>query len=328
MKSIGRIIVLLMIGSLVNAGWSGVQSPLAVSNQAAASKAPVFIEVEVRFLELSREDINQLDGEWNIGSKPAITNNRSITQKDKQTDNNSNASRIHGLLTGSSVLTATEASLLKNALEQHGGCNLLSAPKVTTRSGENAEIKVVREIRYPAAYEMQTVVLDKKSGKISLLATNESASTSNRVMIAVGIPEFKTRDTGVILNVTPTAAPDGKTIYLTLKPEVVELVEWIDYGYNLRSADGSSQQIKMLQPVFHSRNVCSQIAIRDGQTVVMGGLITETRGDNKSSGGKTSWLSRWFGSKPERKTIRVNLLILVTARRVSIVGKPIARPQP
>ncbi|MBI2440219.1 MAG: hypothetical protein HYV35_02490 [Lentisphaerae bacterium] len=321
MKSIGSMMVLLVIGSLASSGWSGAQSPSADSNQVAASNAPVFIEVEARIVELNQEDLGELGGEWNIGSKQATTNSRSITPKDKQIDSNSLASRISGLLTDSSVLTDSEVSLILHALEQRGGCNLLSAPKVTTRSGENAEIKVVREIRYPAAYEMRTVVLDKKSGQISLLATNESVSTSNRVMVAVAVPEFKTRDTGVILNVTPTAARDGKTIYLTLKPEVVELVEWIDYGYTLSSADGSSQQVKMLQPVFHSRNASSQIAIWDGQTVVMGGLITETRVDDQS--GEGPWFSRWLGSKPERKTIRTNLLILVTARRVDGAGKPI-----
>lgn len=328
MKSIGSMIVLLIIGSLTNTAWSGAQSSSADSNQVVVSKAPVFIEVAVRILELNQENLDELDAEWNIGSKQAITNSRSIAQKDKQTDSNSVASHMSRLLTVSSVLTDSEVSLILHALEQHSGCSLLSAPKVTTRSGENAEIKVVREIIYPASYEMQTVVLDKKSGQISLLSTNESASASNRVMVVVAVPEFKTRDTGVILNVTPTAAADGKTIYLALKPEVVELVEWIDYGYTLRSADGSSQQVKMLQPVFHSRNLCSQIAVLDGQTMVMGGLITEARVDDNSGDGKASWFSRWLGSKPERKTIRTNLLILVTARRVDGAGNPINQSQP
>lgn len=284
MNSIGSMIVLLIIGSLANTAWSGAQSPLTDSNQVVASKAPVFIEVQVRFVELIQEDLSQLGVEWKIGSKPAITNSPSSAQKDKQTDSNSAASHISRLLTGSSVLTDSEMALFENVLKQYGRCNLLSAPKVTTRSGENAEIKVVREIIYPAAYEMQTVVLDKKSGQISLLSTNESASASNRVMVAVSIPKFETRDTGVILNVTPTATLDDKTIYLTLKPEVVELVEWIDYGYTLRATDGSPQQVKMLQPVFHSRNISSQIAVLDGQTVVMGGLVKPGLMINQATG--------------------------------------------
>lgn len=319
MKSIGSMIVLLMIGSLANTAWSGAQNPAADSNQVATSKSPVLIEVEVRFVELSQEALDQLDVEWNLESKTETTNSHSSTLQDDRTDSNSAPIHISKLLTGSwNVFTALEVARIENIM----GCNLLSAPKVTTRSGANAEIKVVREIRYPTAFDVQTVVLNKKSGQISLLATNEFISTSNRVMIAVSIPKkFETRETGVILNVTPTATADDKTISLTLNPQVVELVEWIDYGSMLRSVDGSSQQLKMLQPVFHSRNISSQIAIWDGQTVVMGGL---TGFNDKADSGKTSWFVRWFGSKPERKT----LLVMVTARRVNIAGKPMARSQP
>jgi len=59
MKSIGSMIVLLMIGSLANVGWSGAQSLSADSNLVAASKAPVLTEVEVRFVELSQEDLDR-----------------------------------------------------------------------------------------------------------------------------------------------------------------------------------------------------------------------------------------------------------------------------
>ena len=41
---------------------------------------------------------------------------------------------------------------------------------------------------------------------------------------------FETRETGVILNVTPTVGPDGYTIELVLAPEVADLVDWLDYG--------------------------------------------------------------------------------------------------
>lgn len=323
MKSIGSMIVLLMIGSLANIGWSGVQNPVAQSNQVATSKSPVFIEVEVRMIELSQEALSQFGADWMVDSKTETTNSRSSAGKSMQTGSNSVASNFPGLLSSTSVLTDSEAAMIEKSLEQHGGCNLLSAPKVTTRSGENAEIKVVREIIYPTAFDVQTVVRDKKSGQISLLTTNESVSKSTPVMVAVSIPKFETRETGVILNVTPTAAADGKTIYLTLNPQVVELVEWIDYGYSLRATDGSPQQVKMLQPVFHSRNLSSQIALWDGQTAVMGGLITETRTDDKGS-----WFSRWFGIKPEQKTIRKTLLVIVAARRVNIAGQPITRSQP
>lgn len=318
MKSIGSLIVLLMIGSLANTAWSGVQSPLSNSNRVAICKSPIQVEIEVRFIELSQEDFNRLDVGWNSGSKSETTNSHSSTQQDNRINSNSAAiHNISSLLSHSWVLTASEVARIEKIL--NNGCNLLSAPMVTTRSGENAEIKVVKEIIYPTAFDVQTVVRDKKSGQVSLLTANESVSKSTPVMVAVSIPEFATRETGVILNVTPTATADCKTIDLIMNPQVVELVEWIDYGYNLRATDGSPQQVKMLQPVFHSRIISSHIAILDGQTAVMGGLITETRADNKGS-----WFSHWFGSKPERKT----LLVMVTARCVDLAGNPINQSGP
>ena len=144
-------------------------------------------------------------------------------------------------------------------------------------------------------------------------------------MNVVSVPkDFVTRETGVILNVTPTASSDNKSISLTLNPEIVEFVEWVDYGSRLRSPDGSWQQIKMVQPVFHARSLKSQITILDGQTAIIGGLIGEARVD----GEQPSWLGRLFGSKPERKTNRKILLVMVTARIVDLAGNPVNRPQP
>ncbi|MFA5043771.1 MAG: hypothetical protein WC381_09565 [Kiritimatiellia bacterium] len=85
MKSIGSMIVLVIIASLANTTWCGAQNPAAHSNQAATSRSPIFIEVEVRFIELSQEDLGQLGDEWMIYSKTETTNSRSNAGKSMQT---------------------------------------------------------------------------------------------------------------------------------------------------------------------------------------------------------------------------------------------------
>lgn len=66
MKSIGSMIVLLLIESLVNPAWSVEQTTVAHSNQVATSKSPVFIEVEVRMIELSQEALSQFGADWMV----------------------------------------------------------------------------------------------------------------------------------------------------------------------------------------------------------------------------------------------------------------------
>jgi general secretion pathway protein D len=148
---------------------------------------------------------------------------------------------------------------------------------------------------------------------------------------------FETRETGVILNVTPTVGPDGYTIDLVMVPEVSELVDWIQYGSSvsiprtdpitgLFSGD-QSFTFNIPQPIFASRNVTTSIVIWDGQTVVMGGLIREDLVKVKDKIpllGDIPVLGRLFrseGSYSQKK----NLLIFVSARLVDPAGKPIHR---
>ena len=229
-----------------------------------------------------------------------------------------NQTMLGGILSASSVLTNPEVTVVLQALSQHGGTDLLSAPRVTTRSGVNAQIQVVKEIIYPTEFDVTQPTMN---------------SDGNVTMSPVVTPgTFETRETGVILNVTPTVGPDGYTIDLVMAPEVAELVDWIQYGSQITVETGiigAKQQntylFNMPQPIFTSRNVTTSIVIWDGQTVVMGGLIREELttikdkipilGDIPLLG----WLFRSEGEYSQKK----NLLIFVTARLVDPAGRPI-----
>ena len=50
------------------------------------------------------------------------------------------------------VFTDPQFQVVVRALNQKKGVDLLSAPKVTTKSGQRAIIEVVREFRYPTLY--------------------------------------------------------------------------------------------------------------------------------------------------------------------------------
>jgi general secretion pathway protein D len=155
---------------------------------------------------------------------------------------------------------------------------------------------------------------------------SESVGTgaeSDVTSVTVTPANFEIRDVGVVLNVTPVVAPDGYTIDLTMLPQIVQLHRWIDYGYTLTRGDGSEQHVPMRQPIFYTRTIATSISIWDGQTVVMGGLITEselTSHDKVPVLGDLPLVGKLFSSKTS-KSEKVNLLIFVTAYLVDPSGK-------
>ena len=310
---------------------------------------PNQVEIEARFIEVDQTDLEELGLQWILndnyefatnpdgsGERMQINANRNgLTQGNRNFAYNSgnqniepaslltqtaNQTMLGGILSASSVLTNPEVTVVLQALSQHGGSDLLSAPRVTTRSGVNAQIQVVKEIIYPTEFDVTQPTMN---------------TDGNVTMSPVVTPgTFETRETGVILNVTPTVGPDGYTIDLVMAPEVAELVDWIQYGSEITvetGVIGARQQntylFNMPQPVFTSRNVTTSIVIWDGQTVVMGGLIREELttikdkipllGDIPLLG----WLFRSEGQYSKKK----NLLIFVTARLVDPAGRPIHR---
>lgn len=140
------------------------------------------------------------------------------------------------------------------ALWRGGKGRLLATGKNVTRSGVNAQIKGVREIIYPTEFT--------------------PSPGSNTVANPVGLApaSFATREAGLIVNVTPTVGPDGRTIDLTLVPELCEEGEWDDVGVGRTDAGGKSTDVHLRQPRFHSRNVTTSVVLHDGQTIITGGL--------------------------------------------------------
>lgn len=302
------------------------------------NKPPPQVEIEARFVEILQSDLQALGLEWILtddwelasrGNGPVATRERiqfneedqGFTQGLRYMSETATglipAARAAGTLTQefagdilsfSSILTNPELSVILHAIDQSGGSDLLSAPRVTTRSGLAAEIQVVREIIYPTEFEAEV-----RDVVIGTNADGDPIQGSETIIVP---SNFETREVGVILNVTPTVGPDGYTIDLTLAPEVAELVDWIQYG---------SGQDNIPQPVFASRNATTSILVWDGQTVVMGGLINEqiTRNDDKIPIlGDIPLIGYLFRSEGER-SVKRNLLIFVTARIVDPAGRPV-----
>lgn len=139
-------------------------------------------------------------------------------------------------------------SLLIRALKLQGRIDILSRPQVMTLDNQTAAVNIGQNVPILAG----TVV----SG------TGVSQQNIDRV------------DVGVNLFVTPRITPDGRVL-LRLAPEVSNLGDLIPLG------NGQSGQ------VINQQKLETTVATNDGETVVIGGLITTL--DNKQEN-KIPWL--------------------------------------
>ncbi len=314
---------------------------------------PSQVEIEAKFIEISQSDLDELGFQWSVGNMRLNTRTSGTAINSLQGGGNASGmatnlpnwitqglrganilqgNAVSALLVGGTsgganfdavgtfagVLNGASAQMVINALAQKSSTDVLSAPKVTTISGAQAQIRVVQEFIYPSEYSQPTVA----DGSVP----TPSIPTA-----------FKTREIGVILNVTPTVGADGYTINLTLVPEVSAFLGMLDYSPGVISSLSTGQggnvisvPYKIWQPLFETRNLTTSVVIWDNQTVVLGGLIREdiSKVDDKVPFlGDIPILGRLFRSKVDSRTKR-NLLVFVSARLIDPAGNPIHKPEP
>jgi general secretion pathway protein D len=139
-------------------------------------------------------------------------------------------------------------------------------------------------------------------------------------------PVTQAIETGPLLDVVPVVLSDGYTINLTLIPSVTEFNGYITPPA-VASVTGSVGGLNVVQlptvlPEFTVRQVVTTVNIWDGQTVVLGGLITSTTEDEKDKVpviGDIPILGRLFQSQT-KVSVKKNLMIFVTAMIVDPAG--------
>jgi general secretion pathway protein D len=218
-----------------------------------------------------------------------------------------------GVLALAGVFTNPQFQVVLRALNQKKGIDVLSAPKVTTKSGSQATVEIVREFRYPEEYDPPQVP-QQTGGGGSQVVTPATPTT------------FTMQPVGVRLEVEPTVGPDNYTIDLRLLPEVTEFEGFINYGTPILNQGVEVTPNVINYPVFSQRKVETQVHIYDGQTVALGGLIRE---DVQKVTDKTPLLGDipfagvLFRSQAD-KHIKRNLIVFVTASLRDPAGQPIA----
>ena len=200
-----------------------------------------------------------------------------------------------------------------NAIDRTDRSEILSTPKVVTVSGRQAQVQMVRQMYFPERWTEPEI----------------STSCGSSVTFEPSYPEFGSpRDIGTSLTVTPTLQPNNYTIRLELNPSVTDLTGWSDYSYNYvigEFSSGEEYPMTLKMPEISNREVQTTIKVYDGQTVVIGGILSDTHGqlsDRWPIFSDIPLIGRLF-TESAAEAHKDNLIISVSTRLISGDGIPV-----
>ena len=341
------------------------------------------VEIESKFIEITQTNLKELSFDWSLGQAnvpgsskvffgggstsggvPTNTSDSSfqtatsaVTSGNRSGTFGISANAIDALLFGggaaavapgifsvAGVFSDPQFQLVVRALNQQKGVDLLSAPRVTTKSGQKATIEIIREFIYPTQFQPPQIPqnFNAGGGNINTSAnpltgllggiTGGGSSSSSFPVTPTTPTNFEKRNTGVTLEVEPVIGPDNFTIDLNLQPQVVDFDGFINYGSpiqtNTTNILGVTTPVVITpnvinQPVFDTRKVSTSVSVYDGSTVVLGGLVREDIqkvNDKVPILGDVPLVGRLFRSKIDQN-IKRNLVIFVTAHLIDPSGQ-------
>lgn len=173
-----------------------------------------------------------------------------------------------------------DVRVVLNALEDITDVNVISAPQLMVLDNRTAELQVGDQV--PIATQSAVSIADPDAPIVN---------------------SIELRDTGIVLRVTPRVNASGM-VNLEIEQEVSDVVATTTSGID--------------SPTIQQRRIHSSVVIQSGQTIALGGLISE---DNTKTGSGLPFLSRipligsLFGDKT-LNSVRTELLVLITPRVV------------
>ncbi len=301
----------------------------------ALDVAPPQVMIEARFIAVSVNDLSELGIDWFLDSAVATSKQTVRGKRRARAQINPGASAVFGGFPNQAIgLNFTYQGLLTDpmfravihALETSGKAKTLSVPRVTTLNNQPASIRIGEDFRYFEEYDVQSVPSN---------VTDGGSTTYQTVLVPVGRPTLE--ELGIELSVTPSVGADLEDILLTLAPEISEFVRYEVYNTtgnagaagndnnnNNNGLNPTNAPLALVKvPIFRRSRIQTQLRVRSGETVVMGGLISSTQSRQRSGIpilSRIPLIGRLFQRDGIEET-RQNLLIFVTANLISNRGE-------
>ncbi len=211
-----------------------------------------------------------------------------------------------------------------SALEQNGKADTLSEPKILTLNNAVGVIEVRKDISYVSSYE--------NAGTNSQPYFPNDPNNGNNInpgynySTATLVPQFTKDYEGISLKVRPSVARNSDIITLGITPTVRELVK-APANFAFSNAGSSNSEAPITNnvqspPEFDTRRLVTALHVKNGGTVILGGLSREKEQSNTTG---VPFLSRVpvIGSlfrRDSKKSQRSNLMIFVTAHIIDPEG--------
>lgn len=262
------------------------------------------VMIESKFIEVTDSDIRKLGVNWTslqaykVGVGPGNEDGSFGSYKRTNTQTTSNTvdstyTQLAGLTgttttdkTLTAVFSADSFNVILSALNTLSSTKIVSNPTVVTLNNTEATINVGEE------YPIPNYTYNQERGTFE-------------------VSGFNYRSIGIILKVTPQVNAQG-FIKLNLEPEVSQRNGETTFG----GASGASI------PIIASRKAKTQVSLKDGFTMGIGGLLRKQATDSSTKVpvlGDIPLLGRLFRSK-SKDAATTNLLIFITAKVLSAQG--------
>jgi type IV pilus assembly protein PilQ len=240
-------------------------------------------------------------GDASVSGVPGVRNGRFInnltgqTLLDATSDSNTSVQQsairnltdlVHGgdlQRTTSAIFSTSQIGYIFSALKTQGNSRLVSHPTVVTLNNQEAEISIGEQFPIP------NYQYNEERGSFEVAG-------------------FEYKDIGLILKVKPSVNNEG-LITLRVNPEVSSRTGEREFG----GASGASI------PIISTRRTETQISLKDGYTMGLGGLLQASSIEEESKVPllhKIPGLGAAFRHK-EKDGQKMNLLIFITAKILS-----------
>jgi type IV pilus assembly protein PilQ len=272
------------------------------------------VMIETKFIEVTNEDVKNLGVSWSslqsyqatLGNLQQSVSASSIPNAFYNLVNHPGSTAgVGGLTTSttgvaspasittlpsgapaSAVFSAQDFSVVLSALQSLNTTKVVSNPTIVTLNNTEATINIGE------SYPIPNYQYDQEKGSFEVAG-------------------FNYKDIGINLKVTPQVNASG-FIKLTLNPEVSSTSNTVNFG----GAGGATI------PIINTRKAMTQVTLKDGYTMGLGGLVSSNSVKNSSKVpllGDIPVLGQLFQSKNKDES-KTNLIIFVTAKTVSPDG--------
>lgn len=260
---------------------------------------PLQVQIEARILEVSLRDSLSMGVQWYlaglIGTAEGSVGNGTVydpefrgNKQDRHRSQIGATGQINPYNGGffwSFLNKNFEVAL--TALESNGLAKSLAAPSLLVLNNQQAQINVGQQIPVTQTYNVYPGI----------------GGVGNQ-----GFGSVQYLNTGITLDVLPRVNPGG-LVYLEIQQEV-------------SNADRSAPAANGNYPI-NQRQIQTQVAVQSGETLMLGGLIRDDRGESADGLpfiSRVPVLKNLFGSTSHTKD-RTELIVLITPRVISSVDE-------